>query len=227
LNLGNEHFREHLIGSSQPPPFVQKRPDSIRLDSPVTSLYNDCISSSTSLRCVPSKNGGTGNRNASYQGHSPDRRYSSYDRHRRKKHHTLGQEPPVRQPDGSKSLSRTSRDVSLFGSNSPNNSISEFSVPTGTFIPNALLNPNSEYSREHHLPFSQPPPLLQKRPESIRLDSPLTNLYNEFVSSSNSIHLGHPKNDGTDNRNAGYQGHGPDRRCMSYNRHHKGKYQKP
>jgi len=193
LKPRNEHFRVHRIASSQPPPFVQKHPDSIRLDSPLTSLYNDYISSSTSLRCVPSKNAGTGNRNAGYQAHSPDHRYSHYNRHHRKKHHTLGQEPPVRHPDGSKSLSRASGNVSLFGSNSPNSSISEYSVPTGTFIPNALLNPSSEHSREHHLASSQPPPVLQKHPEGIRLDSPLTYLYNEFVSSSNSIHRGHPK----------------------------------
>lgn len=211
LNPRNERFREHRTASSQPPPFVQKHPDSIRLYSPLTSLYNDHISSSTSLRRVPPKNGGTSN-----QGHSPDHRYSSYDGHHRKKHHTLGQEPPIRHPDGSKSLSRTSGDVSLFGSNSPNSSISEFSVPTGTFIPNAFLNPSSKHSREHHFASSQSPPLLQKHPEGIRLDSPLTNLYNEFVSSSNSVHCGPPKNDGTNNRNAGYQGHGPDRRYSTY-----------
>lgn len=227
LNPRNEHFGEHRTASSQPPPFVQKHPDGIRLDSPLTSLYNDYVSSSTSLRCVPSKNGGTGNRNAGYQGHGPDHRYSSYDRHHRKKHNTLGQEPPVRHPDGNKSLSRTSGDVSLFGSNSPNTSISEFSVPTGTFIPNANLNPSSERSREHPLASSQPPTLLQKHLERIRLDTPLTNLHNEFVSSPNSVHRGPPKNDGTDNRNAGYQGYGPDRRFIRYNRHHKRKYQKP
>jgi hypothetical protein len=178
LNPRNEHFREHRIASSQPQSFVQEHPDSIRLDSPLTSLYNDYVSSSTSLRCVPSKNGGTGNRNAGYQGHSPYHRYSSNVRQRIKKHHTLGQVPPVRHPDGSKSLSRASGDVGLFGSNSSNNSISEFIISTGTFIPNVLLNPSSEHSREHHLASSQPPPLLQKHPEGIRLDSPLTNLYN-------------------------------------------------
>jgi len=221
-NPRNEHFRKHLTASCQPLPFVQKHPDSTHLDSPLTSLYNDYISSSTSLRRVPPKNGGTCN-----QGHSPDRRYSSYDRHPRKKHHTLGPEPPIRHPDASKSQSRTSGDVSLFGSNCPNSIISEFSVPTGTFIPNALLNPSSKHSRTHHLTSSQSPSPLQKHPEGIRLDSSLTNLGNEFVSSSISVHCGPPKNDGTDNRNAGYQGHGPDHRYIPYNRHRKRKYQKP
>jgi len=168
FNPRNQHFHKYRIASSHPP-FVQKHPDSISLDSPLTSLYNDYISSSTSLHCVPSKNDGVGNRNASYQGHSPDHTYSPCDRHRRKKHHTLGQEPPVRHPDGSKSLSRASGDVSLFGSNSSNSSISKFSVPTGTFIPNTLLNPGSEHSREHHHASSQPRPRLKKHPEGIRL----------------------------------------------------------
>lgn len=217
-NPRNEHFRKHLTVSTQPPPFVQKHPDSMHLDSPLTGLYNDYISSSTSLRRVPPKNGGTCN-----QDHSPDNRYSSYDRHPRKKHHTLGTEPPIRHPDASKSLSRTSGDVSLFGSNSPNSSISEFSASTGTFIPNALLNPSSKHSRKRHLAFSQSPSLLQKHPEVIRLDSPLTNLCKEFVSSSNSGHCGPPKNDGTDNRNTGFQGHGPGHRYIPHNRHRKKK----
>lgn len=150
LNPRNEHFHEHLTASSQPLPFLQRHPDSTLPDSPLTSLFSDYIASSTSLRRVPPKNGGTGNLNAGYQGYSLDDRYSPYGRHHGKKHQTLGQEPPVRHTDGCRSQPRTSGDVSLFGSNSPNNSISEFSVPAGTFIPNALLNLRSEHSREHH-----------------------------------------------------------------------------
>lgn len=224
LNTRREHYREHYPAFSQPPPFLHLHPGSLVTESPLANLYNAYVSSSNSVQRGPSK---TGNLNSGPKGHSPHQSHSrSKKRRKKKKKETVGKQPPVKHPDHSKSPSGICRDVGLFGSNSANSSVNKFGVPTGTFFPNALLNPRSEHSLERRS-FSQPPPFREKHPSSIRLDSPLTNLYNECVSSTSSTYRGPPKSGGTGNRNAGYQGHSQDHRYSPHNRHHRRKYQKP
>jgi hypothetical protein len=225
LNSRPEPYREHYPGFSQPLPLLHFHPHSLVAESPLTNLYNSYVSSSNSIHRGPSKNGGTGNPKS---GATPDHSHSrSKKRHKKKKKKTLDEQPPVKHPDHSKSQSGMSRDAGLFGSNSANSSVSVFGVPTGTFFPDALLNPRSEHSRDHRPASSQPPPFLEKYRSSIHPDSPLTNLYNECVSSTSSTYRGPPKSGGSGIRSAGYEAHSQDRRHSPYNRHHRRKYQKP
>ena len=228
LNLGLEYYRQHYPSHSQPPPLLHPHPDSLITESPLTNLYNGYISSSSSMHCGPSNKSGTGSQIPGPQGLSPHHSNSHSKKHRKNKKCTeLFKQSPVKHPDHSKSQSGISRDFGLHGSNFAKYTANEFNIPAGTFFPNPLLNPRNEHFCEHRIASSQPPSFVQKHPEGIRLDSPPTNLHNEFVSSSNSLHCGHLKNDGTDNRNAGYRGYCPDPRFIPYNRYHKRKYQKP
>lgn len=202
LNPRIEHSRQHRPAFSQPPPFVEKHPDNIRLDSPFTNLYN--ISSSSYMLPWRPKNGGTVNRNAGYEYHSPDHRYTPHNTHPRRKHQTLGQQSLGKHPSQNKSQSGTSKEVGLIGSSSANSIISEFNVPAGTANSNAVLNPR--HTREH-LPASfQLASRQQKYPSSMHLESPLTNLY-ECLSSSSSMRLGPRKNDGSDRSYSPYDRH--------------------
>ena len=221
LNPGRGHYREHYPSPSQPPSLLHSHPVSLVTESPLANLYNGYISSSNYIHRGPSKNDEPGNRNSGPQGHIPHHSYSRSKKHRKnKKHQKVGKQSPVKHPDHSSSQSGISRDVGLFGSNSANYSFNEFGVPAGTFFPNPLLNPRNEHFHKHRTASSQPPPFLQRHPSSILPDSPLTSLFNDYITSSTSLRRVPPKNGGTGNLNAGYQGHSLDHRYSPYDRHH-------
>jgi len=198
VNHGREHYHKHYPSHSQPTPFLHLYPDSLVRESPLTNLYNGYISSSSSMHRGPSNNSGAGNRNSDPQGHSPHPSISRSKKHRKnKKYQKLFKQSPVKHPDHSMRQSGISRDVGLHGSNSANYTLSEFTERAETSFSNPLANPRNEHFPEHLTASSQPPPFVQRQPDSIHLGSPLTSFYNDYFSSSTSLRCVPPKNGGT------------------------------